>query len=43
MQESSLAELDALKDHIAERQAELDDVLPRFQSQKDEEEKLNSL
>lgn len=43
MQESSLKDLDELKDLIAGKQAELDDVLPRFQSQKDEEEKLNSL
>lgn len=41
--ESSLTELATLENRIEETQMELDSVLPRFQSQRDEEEKLNSL
>lgn len=43
LQETSVEELTKLKDRIMETREELDDVLPLFQSQKDEEEKLNSL
>lgn len=39
--EKSLEVLDKLEDTIKDMQAELDDVLPQFQSRKDEEEKLN--
>ena len=43
LQETSLSELDQLKDRITETREELDNVLPLFQTQKAEEERLNSL
>ncbi len=42
VQENSLEELEKLEKLIEETQGELDDILPRFQAQKEEEEGLNS-
>ena len=42
LQETSLADLDKLKDRITETREELDRILPLFQTHKSEEERLNS-